>query len=164
MRTLLLAAGAALALSGPALAHDFAGDLVCSITDRNGNALSYSFANNTNEDPVETETFVVVLAGTYVETAFSRNGKLTASPQGARPVWRYTTMPDRDTENIVSQQDPEWSLALENLRTSRQGMTHASARLVHNGATFGSGDCNRDGFKAMHQPAAPSPRVPDQAN
>jgi hypothetical protein len=159
MRKLLLAAVAALALSGPALAHNHAGDLVCEITDQSGNALSYSFANNTVDDPnVESNA----ITGTYVETAFSRNGQLTASPEGSRPVWRHTSMTDREIQIIESQNEPGWSLVLENIsRNAREMLFRSSVRLVHNGSTVGSGVCTRD--LKNNQPAASSPRVPDES-
>lgn len=167
MKKLLLAAVAALTRVGNALAHNYAGDLVCEITDQSGNALSYSFANNTFDQP-NVDSYVTT--GTYVETAFSKNGQLTASPEGSRPVWRHTEtftsmyeVPNREINEVIeSQNAPGWSLVLENISRMSGGLFRSSVRLVHDGSTVGSGVCNRDTHGPNSQPSAPSSsRVPD---
>ena len=161
MKKHLLATVAALALATPAMAHNSAGDLVCEITDQGGNALTYSFANNTEDDP---NVDSGVMTGTYVETTFSWNGRLKASAEGTRPVWRHISSPADDNEVIELQDAPGWSLVRENISYTLGGQSHSTVRLVHNGATVGSGVCNRDTHGSNFQPAAPSaPRIPDES-
>jgi hypothetical protein len=97
------------ALVAPACA-----DTVCDINDTFGNALTYQFAPN-NED-------------TMVETGFVKNGVVTVSPVGWRPLWSFS----QNGHELVSNDAPDWSIVLHRDRT---------ALLFHSGRIAGIGEC-----------------------
>jgi hypothetical protein len=79
MRTLLLAAVAAIALQGPA----HAGKIGCILNDEQGNALAYVF------DDSFSDTYDNGEKGTVREEAFSKNHHDVIAPEGSKPVWTY---------------------------------------------------------------------------
>src|SRR5580692_755775 len=85
LRPLALAAFA-LALVGSAHAHDYGADMICRVTETDGNRSAWSFAPNTTSvdgSPVST----------FVETSYFGHGKSVVSQAGSRPVWLMTGNP-----------------------------------------------------------------------
>jgi hypothetical protein len=82
----LLALAALLALPGSAEAHDYNADIICRVTETDGNRSAWSFAPNTvsaDGSPVST----------FVETSYFGHGKSVVSQAGSRPVWLMTGNP-----------------------------------------------------------------------
>jgi hypothetical protein len=75
---LLSAAMVAALASSPAHAG-----VVCNVTDTLGNALTYEFGGNSHNVDGS-------FGGTMVETGFAKNGLVTVSPVGIRPIWTYS--------------------------------------------------------------------------
>jgi len=119
MKTLLLAAVAAITLGGAA----HAGDLVCNMRDTVGNNLTYTFADNTYNANGS-------YGGTMVETGFEKNGRMTISERGVRPIWIYGANQGGGF-NLYSRSAPGWSLRSIN----------GVAILAHNGRVAGNGSC-----------------------
>jgi hypothetical protein len=118
MKRTLLVAVAAVALAAPAHAA-----FVCNITDTKGDDLTYSFVKNTyNADGS--------FGGTMVEDGFSRNGRVTVSPVGARPIWTVTANA-AGGYNLHSREAPGWYISVAN----------GSVGLFHNSVFKGSGSC-----------------------
>ena len=126
LRPLALAAFA-LALVGWAHAHDYGADMICRVTETDGNRSAWSFAPNTTSvdgSPVST----------FVETSYLGHGKSVVSQAGSRPVWLMTANPV-GVVTLLPRNNPGWALVVSNL--SRAGM----ASLLHNGVLIGLGQC-----------------------
>jgi hypothetical protein len=126
LRPLALAAFA-LALVGSAHAHDYGADMICRVTETDGNRSAWSFAPNTTSvdgSPVST----------FVETSYLGHGKSVVSQAGSRPVWLMTANPVGGV-TLLPRNNPGWALVVSNL--SRAGM----ASLLHNGVLIGLGQC-----------------------
>jgi hypothetical protein len=121
MKRTLMAAAATISLfvAAPAFAHP----TVCNITDNYGNALVYSFVDNTYN---ANGTY----GGTVVEDGFMKNGRVTVSPVGNRPVWVYGGNQGGGF-NIYSREAPGWSIRSAN----------GQAILQHNSRVVGVGTC-----------------------
>jgi hypothetical protein len=84
----LLALAATLALACSAEAHDYGADIICRVTETDGQRSAWSFAPNTvvaDGSPVST----------FVETSYFGHGKSVVSQPGSRPVWLMTANPRR---------------------------------------------------------------------
>jgi opacity protein-like surface antigen len=119
MKTLLLAAVAAISVSSAAHAYD----LTCNVTDTVGNHLTYAFGINTHNADGS-------FGGTLVETGFEKNGRMVISERGARPVWIYNGA-NASTFSLWSREAPGWRIAVNGF----------SAELWHNNRFAGSGAC-----------------------
>ena len=123
----------ALALAGPAQAHDYSAAIICRVTEIDGNQSAWSFAPNTTSvdgSPVST----------FIETSYLGHGKSVVSQAGSRPVWVMT--PNQlGGMTLLPRNDPGWSLVVSNL--GRTGTTTAGgyATLLHNGVLIGVGQC-----------------------
>jgi hypothetical protein len=95
----------------------------CDITDTAGNALIYQFGDNTIADNGD---------GTMVETGFSKNGRVTFSPVGARPISIHT-LDGYGGYSLHSSEAPGWALRVAN---------SDAATLTHNGRYAGGGICS----------------------
>jgi hypothetical protein len=126
-------AAIALALTGSANAHDYNSDIVCRVTESDGQRSAWSFASNTigaDGSPVST----------FVETSYLGHGKSVVSQAGLRPVWVMT--PNRmGGMSLLSQSNPGWSLVVSNVGRSGPTMLGGDAALIHNGALVGVGQC-----------------------
>jgi hypothetical protein len=106
---LLLYASAMIGCAGPTNAHDYSGDLICTLTDNFGNRLMYLFANNTDNADGSS-------GGTFVETGFAKNNdRPVVSPVGRRPIWIWNG-DGRSMLIITSRDAPDWSLRLYRFR------------------------------------------------
>jgi hypothetical protein len=121
MKRTLMAAAAAVSLFAALPAH--AGTTVCNMVDTHGNALTYSFVDNTYN---ANGTY----GGTVVEDGFMKNGRVTVSPIGNRPVWVYGANRGGGF-NVYSREAPGWSIRSINGR----------AILAHNSRIVGAGTC-----------------------
>ena len=73
------AVAATLAVARSAEAHDYSADMICRVTETDGNRRAWSFAPNTSSvdgSPVST----------FVETSYLGHGKSVVSQAGSRPV------------------------------------------------------------------------------
>src|SRR5580700_171440 len=132
LRPLALAAFA-LALMGSAHAHDYGADMICRVTETDGNRSAGSFAPNTTSvdgSPVST----------FVETSYLGHGKSVVSQAGSRPVWLMTTNPVGGV-TLLPRNDPGWSLIVSNLARTGTTISGGSASLLHNGVLIGVGQC-----------------------
>ena len=125
MKRILMAAAAAVSLFAALPAH--AGTTVCHITDTYGNALTYSFVDNTYNT---NGTY----GGTVVEDGFMKNGRATVSPIGNRPIWVYGANRGGGF-NLYSREAPGWAISSIGGR----------AILTHNNARVGWGTCGGAG-------------------
>jgi hypothetical protein len=132
MRPAALAA-LALALIGSANAHDYSSDIVCRVTESDGNRSAWSFAPNTvgpQGSPVST----------FVETSYLGHGKSVVSQTGSRPVW--VMAPNQmGGVTMLPRSNPGWSLVVSNVARSGPAVLGGDATLVHNGALVGVGQC-----------------------
>jgi hypothetical protein len=107
----------ALALAGPAQAHDYSADIICRVTEIDGNQSAWSFAPNTTSvdgSPVST----------FIETSYLGHGKSVVSQAGSRPVWVLT--PNQlGGMTLLPRNDPGWSLVVSNLADTRRCSTTA---------------------------------------
>jgi hypothetical protein len=78
-----------------------------------------------------------------VETGFAKNGRVTVSPVGIRPIWTFSGYANGDY-TLSSREAPGWAINV---------FDAGAATLTHNGRFAGSGYC---GPKA-------APQVPAQA-
>jgi hypothetical protein len=142
MKNVLTCAALAAALAAPAAAHDYSKDLICGITDVGGNALVYSFANNTTNADGS-------FGGTMVETGFQKNGQNATSPAGSRPIWFWNgdvNATSGVSDVITSRDAPGWRFVLGPF-VPKQGFVAAPASLIYQGREMGQGYCGRGGFK-----------------
>ena len=136
MKALILAAGLAVAAATPCLAHNYSSDLVCVITDIGGNKLTYAFANNTANANGS-------FGGTYVETAFEKNGRSVVSATGHRPIWYYGFAQNRNYgAAILSREAPGWAIGVVS-KGVQGGYWVADAELWHDNRFIGRGQCAR---------------------
>jgi hypothetical protein len=105
--------------------------LTCNITDTVGNSLTYSFkGNSTNSNGS--------FGGTLVEDGFSKNGRVTLSPVGERPIWMFSGNMSGGF-NLYSREAMGWHIDVVN----------GSATLFHGGRFAGNGSCvTRDAVTA----------------
>src|SRR5271156_5721663 len=110
-----LALAAVLALTGSAEAHDYSADIICRVTETDGNRSAWSFAPNTTSvagSPVST----------FIETSYLGHGKSVVSQTGSRPVWVMT--PNQlGGMTLMPRSAPGWALVVSNL--ARAGTTTA---------------------------------------
>jgi hypothetical protein len=126
--TTTLIAACALIGSAPAAS---AGKLICKVQDTSGNHMVYMFgSNSTNADGS--------YGGTMVETGYERNGRVTFSERGVRPIWIYGGNAGGGL-NLYSRADPGWSLSVAG---------DGSAMLLHGGRFAGNGGCSGGGATA----------------
>jgi hypothetical protein len=128
-------AAVALALSGSAYAHDYSADIVCRVTESDGQRSAWSFATNTvGADGAPLSTFV--------ETSYLGHGKSVVSQAGSRPVWFMA--PNRmGGMTLLPQSNPGWSLVVSNVFALRADRAGGDATLIHNGSLVGVGQCAR---------------------
>jgi hypothetical protein len=128
-----LALAVALALAGSAQAHDFSADIICRVTETDGNRSAWSFAPNTTSvdgSPVST----------LIETSYLGHGKSVVSQAGSRPVWVMT--PNQlGGMTLLPRNDPGWSLVVSNLARTGSTISGGYASLLHNGVLIGVGQC-----------------------
>jgi hypothetical protein len=117
-RTLLLAAISAISIANAAKA-----DVACNVTDTQGNRLTYLFG-------VNTENTNGTFGGTMVETGFEKNGTMTMSEVGIRPIWVFTAN-QGGGYNLNSRVNPGWTMSVVGYR----------AMLTHNGNFIAGGRC-----------------------
>jgi hypothetical protein len=132
LRPLALAAFA-LALMGSAHAHDYGADMICRVTETDGNRSAWSFAPNTTSvdgSPVST----------FVETSYFGHGKSVVSQAGSRPVWLMTANPVGGV-TLLPRNNPGWALVVSNLARTRTTISGGYASLFHNGVLIGVGQC-----------------------
>ncbi len=128
-----LALAATLALAGSAEAHDYSADMICRVTETDGNRSAWSFAPNTTSvdgSPVST----------FVETSYLGHGKSVVSQPGSRPVWLMTANPVGGV-TLLPRNNPGWSLIVSNLARAGTTIAGGYATLVHNGVLIGVGQC-----------------------
>ena len=113
-------AAVALALSGSAYAHDYSADIVCRVTESDGQRSAWSFATNTvGADGAPLSTFV--------ETSYLGHGKSVVSQAGSRPVWFMA--PNRmGGMTLLPQSNPGWSLVVSNVSRSGPTVLEATRR------------------------------------
>jgi hypothetical protein len=116
-----MAAAAAVGLLAAIPAH--AGNVVCNIVDTYGNALSYSFIGNTHNVDGS-------FGGTLVEDGFVKNGRVTVSPLGNRPIWIFGSNGGGGV-NLYSREASGWAIREIGGR----------AVLTHRNTVVGSGAC-----------------------
>ena len=128
-----LALAATLALAGSAEAHDYGADIICRVTETDGNRSAWSFAPNTaSVDGAPVSTFV--------ETSYLGHGKSVVSQPASRPVWLMTANPV-DGVTLLPQYNPGWSLIVSNLARTATSISGGYATLLHNGVLIGVGQC-----------------------
>jgi hypothetical protein len=128
-----LALAAALALTGSAEAHDYSADMICRVTETDGNRSAWSFAPNTmsvDGSPVST----------FIETSYLGHGKSVVSQPGSRPVWVMTTNQIGGV-TLLPRNDPGWALVVSNLARTGPTASGGYATLLHNGVLVGRGQC-----------------------
>ena len=122
MRKLVLGA----LIMSVAVSPAFAGKIVCNLTDTQGSAITYAFkGNSVNSDGS--------FGGTFVEDAFVKNGRVTVSPVGGRPVWMYVGNVAGGV-NMYPRETPGWKLSEANGRVG----------LYHGGRFIAGGSCSFD--------------------
>ena len=129
----MLALAALLALTGSAEAHDYNADIICRVTETDGNRSAWSFAPNTvsaDGSPVST----------FVETSYFGHGKSVVSQAGSRPVWLMTANPAGGV-TLLPRNNPGWSLIVSNLARTGTSISGGDASLLHNGVLIGVGQC-----------------------
>src|ERR1700727_3455033 len=102
-----LALATTLALVGSAEAHDYNADIICRVTETDGNRSAWSFAPNTvsaDGSPVST----------FVETSYFGHGKSVVSQAGSRPVWLMTANPAGGVP-LRPRNNPGWALLVSNV-------------------------------------------------
>lgn len=125
LRPLALAAFA-LAHVGSAHAHDYGADMICRVTETDGNRSAWSFAPNTTSvdgSPVST----------LVETSYLGHGKSVVSQAGSRSVWLMTANPVGGV-TLLPRNNPGWALVVSNLSRAGMAISGGYASLLHNGA------------------------------
>ena len=130
MKKYLLAALAALALGGTAMARD----LTCTITDQRGNELAYEFTAVRNADPSATR-------GEYIQSGMMKNGQPVDSVFLNQPRWSAQSSPLYVT--LTSEDDPSWTIRESNASTMDDGNIGMIAQLLHRGVAAGIGTCFR---------------------
>ena len=141
MKKLLLSAAVFAAVATPAFAHNYSNDLVCVISDTGGNKLTYAFANNTHNSNGS-------FGGTYVETAFSKNGQDVVSPVGGRPIWYFGPSPNANYTAVISSRNaPGWHIGVAG-NGFTNGYANYAAELWHDGRFIGRGGCARSAVNA----------------
>jgi hypothetical protein len=128
-----LALAATLALTGSAEAHDYSADMICRVTETDGNRSAWSFAPNTigaDGSPVST----------FVETSYFGHGKSVVSQAGSRPVWLMTAN-SAGGVTLLPRNNPGWSLIVSNLARTGTSISGGYASLPHNGVLIGVGQC-----------------------
>jgi hypothetical protein len=126
-------AGVALIFAGAARAHDYSADIICQVTETDGQRSAWSFAVNTvsaDGSPVST----------FVETSYLGHGKSVVSQPGSRPVWLMTSNPMGGV-TLLPRSNPGWSLVVSNVARSGSTVLGGNATLLHNGALIGVGQC-----------------------
>jgi hypothetical protein len=126
-------AAVALALAGAAEAHDYSADLICQVTEPDGQRSAWSFALNTmsaDGSPVST----------FVETSYLGHGKSVVSEPGSRPIWVMTTN-RLGGVTLLPRNDPGWSLVVSDVARFGSTVLGGSASLFHNGTLVGMGQC-----------------------
>jgi len=129
----LLALAALLALTGSAVAHDYNADIICRVTETDGNRSAWSFAPNTigaDGSPVST----------FVETSYFGHGKSVVSQGGSRPVWLMTAN-SAGGVTLLPRNNTGWSLIVSNLARTGTSISGGYASLLHNGVLIGVGQC-----------------------
>src|ERR1700722_17948582 len=107
MLRLAALAAVALALTGSVNAHDYSADILCRVTESDGQRSAWSFAPNTTSvdgSPVST----------FVETLYLGHGKSAVSQAGSRPVWLMTANPV-GVVTLLPRNNPGWALVVSNL-------------------------------------------------
>ena len=134
MRKLALAATAAIAIASSASAHNFNGDLFCSVQDPQGRSTGWTFDNNTwNSDGT---------LGTMVETGvYKMNGQTVSNATGSRPIWIifYNKVGGL---TLQWRQDPSWFIGMDT-PTGNGNWSKATAHLFHNRVEVATGQCGR---------------------
>ena len=134
MTKLVILAAALAAIASPASAHDYNGDLFCSVRDAQGRMTGWTFDNNTqNADGT---------LGTMVETGvYKADGQTISNAPGSRPIW--IIFPNQSGGLTLKwRQDPSWFIGMDAI-SMRGGWTTAAAHLFHNGVEVGRGQCGR---------------------
>jgi hypothetical protein len=130
---LVALAAVALALTGSAQAHDYSADMICRVTETDGNRSAWSFAPNTTSldgSPVST----------FVETSYLGHGKSVVSQVGSRPVWLMTANPVGGV-TLLPRNNPGWALVVSNVARAGTAISGGYASLLHNGVLIGVGQC-----------------------
>jgi hypothetical protein len=131
-------------------AHDFAGDLQCSVTDAEGSSVAWWFATNTRNISGQ-------VGGTMVETATHSHGRDLSAAPGSRPIWVFESNPDGGL-TLTSRSDPGWSIVAPRFVDSGHGTASGRVTVYHNGTAIGDGVCARQ----YAPPNLPNPAtVPD---
>ncbi|HWY82794.1 MAG TPA: hypothetical protein VNY10_12890 [Roseiarcus sp.] len=127
------ALAATLALAGSAEAHDYSADMICRVTETDGNRSAWSFAPNTTSvdgSPVST----------FVETSYLGHSKSVVSQPGSRPVWLMTANPVGGV-TLLPRNNPGWALIVSNLARAGTTIAGGYATLLHNDVLIGVGQC-----------------------
>src|SRR5580658_4156794 len=128
LKALALAATLALAgsaLAGSAEAHDYTADMICRVTETDGQRSAWSFAPNTmgaDGSPVST----------FVETSYLGHGKSVVSQPGSRPVWLMTANPVGGV-TLLPRNNPGWALVVSNVARAGTAISGGYASLLRNG-------------------------------
>ena len=128
-----LALATTLALVGSAEAHDYNADMICRVTETDGNRSAWSFAPNTTSvdgSPVST----------FVETSYFGHGKSVVSQTGSRPVWLMTANPIGGV-TLLPRNNPGWAFIVSNVARAGTTIAGGYATLLHNGVLIGVGQC-----------------------
>jgi hypothetical protein len=121
------------ALAGSADAQDYSADMICRVTETDGQRSAWSFAPNT----IGTDGSPV---STFVETSYLGHGKSVVSQPGSRPVWLMTANPVGGV-TLLPRNNPGWSLIVSNLSRTATTISGGYASLLHNGVLIGVGQC-----------------------
>jgi len=138
-------AAIAMALIGSANAHDYSSDIVCRVTESDGNRSAWSFAPNTvgpQGSPVST----------FVETSYLGHGKSVVSQTGSRPVW--VMAPNQmGGVTMLPRSNPGWSLVVSNVARSGPAVLGARRRSSTTAPWSGSASARRGLFRQQQRSA-----------
>lgn len=136
MLRIALSTVAMIAACSSAKAHDFAHDLLCSVSGADGSPIvAWSFAMNTRNMDGS-------VGGTMIETSVHSHGRDISAAPGSRPIWVFESNPDGGL-TLTSRSDPGWSVVAPHLVDSGHGTVSGRATIYHNGAAVGEGICAR---------------------
>jgi hypothetical protein len=126
---------AVVAACSSAKAHDFSGDLQCSVTAADGSPVAWWFATNTRNMHGS-------VGGTMIETAAHSHGRDLSAAPGSRPIWVFESNPDGGL-TLTSRTDPGWSIVAPRFVDSGHGTVSGRVTVYHNGTAIGEGICAR---------------------
>ena len=123
MLRIALSTVAMIAACSSAKAHDFAHDLLCSVSGADGSPIvAWSFAMNTRNMDGS-------VGGTMIETSVHSHGRDISAAPGSRPIWVFESNPDGGL-TLTSRSDPGWSVVAPHLVDSGMGPSAVALRSI----------------------------------